>query len=204
MTPATQVKLLRFLQDRRFVPLGATRGSGASTCGSCRRRTATSGGGRGRALPRGLLLSAERVRRFEVPPLRERRDDVLPIAERFLGARGVPASKLSEGARDRLLTHSWPGNVRELENALERAVILAGEGEIRPDHLGGGARERAPSGRASELVGEGFSLDAFERELIHAALERAGGNKTRAAKLLGVTRRRLYSLLASHGGEDEP
>jgi len=86
--------------------------------------------------------------------------------------------------------------VRELENALERALILAGDGEIQSGHVTtGGLSPRAR--RASELLGEGFSLDGFERELILAALERAGGNKTHAARLLGVTRRRLYSLLAS-------
>jgi DNA-binding NtrC family response regulator len=130
-----------------------------------------------------------------VPPLRDRPEDIAPLAERFLAGRGLPPEKLSAGARDRLLGHAWPGNVRELENALERALILAGDGEILAGHLTAGV---APRGRrAADLLGEGFSLDAFERELILAALERAGGNKTHAARLLGITRRRLYSLLAS-------
>jgi DNA-binding NtrC family response regulator len=133
-----------------------------------------------------------------VPPLRERREDVIPIAERFLAGPGLPPEKLSQGGRDRLLGHAWPGNVRELENALERALILAGEGEIQPVHLSTGALPPRTRG-AAELLGEGFSLDGLERELIHAALERAGGNKTHAARLLGITRRRLYSLLASAG-----
>ncbi len=86
--------------------------------------------------------------------------------------------------------------MRELENALERALILAGDGEILPVHLAVGTVAARPS-RAGELLGEGFNLDAFELELIHAAIERAGGNKTHAARLLGISRRRLYSLLAS-------
>jgi two-component system, NtrC family, response regulator HydG len=141
-----------------------------------------------------------------VPPLRDRPDDIGPIAERFLASRGLPAEKLSSEARTALLAHDWPGNVRELENALERALIMAGEAELRPEHLAVGPASRRRPRDAAALVGEGFDLDAFERELILAALARAGGNKTRAASFLGITRRRLYSLLASSGGEpeDEP
>jgi DNA-binding NtrC family response regulator len=137
---------------------------------------------------------------IRVPALRERREDILPIAERFLSSRGLPAEKLSSGARERLVAHEWPGNVRELENALERALILAGEAEILPIHLAPatGSRARGPD----DLLVEGFALDAHERDLVHAALERAGGNKTNAAKLLGITRRRLYSLLASFGASE--
>jgi DNA-binding NtrC family response regulator len=86
--------------------------------------------------------------------------------------------------------------VRELENALERAIILAGEGVIQAEHLGATAGPRARN-VAGELLVEGFNLDAFERELLHAALARAGGNKSAAARLLGITRRRLYSRLES-------
>jgi DNA-binding NtrC family response regulator len=103
-----------------------------------------------------------------------------------------------------MLTYDWPGNVRELENVVERAVILAGEDELRPEHVATGAAHRGR--RTADVLVEGFSLDAFERELLDAALERAGGNKTHAARMLGVTRRRLYSLLASHAedGSAEP
>jgi DNA-binding NtrC family response regulator len=195
ITPATQVKLLRFLQERRFVPLGSTgeRAVDARVVAATHRDLAE-------AVKEGRFredfLYRLNVFSIVVPPLRDRPEDVVPLAERFLAGRGLPSGKLSPAARDRLLAHAWPGNVRELENALERALILAGEGEILPAHLSVGAGAARPS-RAGELIGEGFSLDAFERELIHAALERAGGNKTHAARLLGITRRRLYSLLAS-------
>jgi DNA-binding NtrC family response regulator len=199
ITPATQVRLLRFLQERRFVPLGATaeRAVDARVVAATHRDLAA-------AVREGRFredfLYRLNVFSIVVPPLRDRPEDVVPIAERFLASRGLPAGKLSPAARDRLLGHAWPGNVRELENALERALILAGEGEILPAHLavgGGPVRSRG----VGELLGEGFDLDAFELELIHAALERAGGNKTHAARLLGITRRRLYSLLASLEGE---
>jgi transcriptional regulator with PAS, ATPase and Fis domain len=203
ITPATQVKLLRFLQDRTFVPVGATE----SRTVDARVVSATN-----RDLDEAVRSGTFRedffyrlnVFAIRVPPLRERRDDIGPIADQFLARRGLPPAKLTEGARARLVGHPWPGNVRELENVLERALILAGEGAIAAEHLGVGLPVSARDNAAAELVGEGFSLDAFERELVLAALERAGGNKTRAAKLLGVTRRRLYSLLETigRGGAD--
>jgi two-component system response regulator HydG len=196
--PATQVKLLRFLQERTFVPLGSTE----QRTVDARVVSATN-----RDLDAAVREGEFRqdfyyrlnVFTIRVPPLRERPEDVRRIAERLLAARGWPAEKLSSGAWDRLLAHRWPGNVRELENALERALIVAGEGEIRPEHLAIGAGPE-PGTRSADLLGEGFDLDAHERELVFAALERAGGNKTHAAKLLGITRRRLYTLLAGYGG----
>ncbi len=195
ITPATQVKLLRFLQDRRFVPLGATeeRSVDVRVVSATNRDLAAAVAAGGF---REDLFYRLNVFAIPVPPLRDRREDVLPIAERFLAARGLPPQKLGPAARERLLEHRWPGNVRELENVLERALILAGEDELRPEHVATAAAQR--SRRAADVLVEGFSLDAFELELLHAALERAGGNKTHAARMLGVTRRRLYSLLASH------
>jgi two-component system response regulator HydG len=202
ITPATQVKLLRFLQEKTFVPLGAT----APRTVDVRVISATN-----RELDEAVKSGQFRedfyyrlnVFAIRVPPLRERREDILPIADRFLAGRGLPAEKLSPTARDRLRMRSWPGNVRELENALERALILAGEGEVQPDHLGGDGVFGGRSPLAGDLLVEGFELDAFEREVIFAAIEKAGGNKTQAARLLGVTRRRLYSLLASMEGSQQ-
>ena len=202
VTPATQVKLLRFLQEKTFVPLGAT----APRAVDVRVISATN-----RELDEAVKSGQFRedfyyrlnVFAIRVPPLRERREDILPIADRFLAGRGLPAEKLSPTARDRLRMRSWPGNVRELENALERALILAGEGEVQPDHLGGDGVFGGRSPLAGDLLVEGFELDAFEREAIFAAIEKAGGNKTQAARLLGVTRRRLYSLLASMEGSQQ-
>ncbi len=194
ITAATQVKLLRFLQERSFVPLGSTEERRVDV----RVVAATT-----RDLEAAVRAGSFRedfyyrlnVFAIRVPALRERPQDVIPIAERFLAGRGLPGEKLSPEARERLAAHRWPGNVRELENALERALILAGEGEVGPEHLA----PPAPGRRAAEVLGEGFDLDAFERDLILAALERAGGNKAAAARLLGITRRRLYSRLESLG-----
>lgn len=199
ITPATQVKLLRFLQERRFVPLGATEERTVDV-----RVVSATNRDLDAAVKEGSFREDFYYRlnvfAIRVPALRERREDILSIAERFLSSRGLPREKLSPRACERLLGHPWPGNVRELENALERALIIAGESEVLPDHLApaGGQRARGPA----DLLVEGFELDALERDLVHAALQRAGGNKTNAAKLLGITRRRLYSLLASFGAAD--
>jgi DNA-binding NtrC family response regulator len=203
IAPAIQVKLLRFLQEREFVPVGATQ---------ARRVDARVVAATNRDLAAAVREGAFRedffyrlnVFAIEVPPLRERREDVLPLAEHFLAGRGLPASKLSPAARQHLLHLPWPGNVRELENALERALILAGEATIVPEHLTSPFAGRSSAGmRAGDVLGEGFNLDAFEKELLFAALDRAGGNKAAAARLLGITRRRLYSRLESLGERDE-
>ena len=196
ITPATQVKLLRFLQDRVFVPLGSTAERTANVRVDRRDQPRPEGGGhRGDASARtsttGSTCSAS-----SVPPLRERPDDVLPLAMRFLASRGIPEERLSTAPARGSELHSWPGNVRELENVLERALILAGDAPIGPEHLTLGVAPRSRN-VVSELLVPGFDLDGFERELLHAALERAGGNKSAAARLLGITRRRFYSRLDS-------
>ena len=195
LSAATQVKLLRFLQDRVYVPLGST---GERTA-NVRVIAATNRDLKG-AVTAGTfredLYYRLNVFSIVVPPLRDRPDDILPLAAQFLSSRGVPEERLSAGARSRLELHGWPGNVRELQNVLERALILSGDAPIGPEHL---TLSVAPRSRnvVSELLVPGFDLDGFERELLHAALERAGGNKSAAARLLGITRRRFYSRLES-------
>src|SRR5262249_7541819 len=129
--PATQVKLLRFLQDRVYVPLGSTTERTANVriiAATNRDLKAAVGAGTFRE----DLYYRLNVFSIVVPPLRERPEDVLPLAMRFLASRGIPEERLAPGARTRLEQHSWPGNVRELENVLERATILAAEGPIAP------------------------------------------------------------------------
>ncbi len=198
VTAATQVKLLRFLQEKTFVPLGATDARTVDV-----RVISATNRDLGEAVKVGRFREDFYYRlnvfAIEVPPLRDRREDIIPIAETFLSSRGIPATKLTAPAREQLLGLTWPGNIRELENTIERALILAGEGGIGPEHLAGVGAGRVRTTSAADLIGEGFSLDRFELDLILAALGRAGGNKTRAAEMLGITRRRLYSLLASLG-----
>ena len=200
ISAATQVKLLRFLQDRS---------SSRSASTEARRVDVRVVAATNRDLDAAVAAGAFREDLFyrlnvfaiRVPPLRERREDILPLAERFLAARGLPAAKLvAGGARAAPRACAGRGTCASSRTSLERALILAGDGRDRRRARGtGGARTAARAG-ARTCSWPGFDLDAFERELIHAALERAGGNKTAAARLLGITRRRLYSLLASHGG----
>jgi two-component system, NtrC family, response regulator HydG len=197
ITAATQVKLLRFLQDRSFVPVGSTQARTVDV----RVISATN-----RDLAKAVGSGAFRedfyyrlnVFAIEVPSLRDRPEDIIPLVDRFLAGRGLPPAKINDTARHRLSTYAWPGNVRELENALERALILAGSDEIGPSVLSlASPLSRGEMTRAANLLTEGFNLDSFERELLRAALERTDGNKSAAARLLGVTRRRLYSRLES-------
>jgi transcriptional regulator with PAS, ATPase and Fis domain len=190
-----QVKLLRFLQGRELVPVGSTQPRKIDA-----RVIAATNRDLGAAVRSGALREDfyYRVNVFSIylPALRERREEIVPLAERFLSLQGVPVEKLSRRAREEMLRRPWPGNVRELENALERALILAGEDDIRAEHLGQpGLLLGGSSFDAGSVLCKGFKLDRFERDLVYAALERAGGNKAAAARLLGITRRRLYSML---------
>jgi DNA-binding NtrC family response regulator len=137
-----------------------------------------------------------------VPPLRERPGDVRALAEFFLRRHGAAAGKLTARALEALERHPFPGNVRELEYALERAMILAGSDPIDAEHLafaGAGPVPAGSPGWVPEIPPEGLSLEVLERELILRALERARGNKSQAARLLGLTRRTLYSRMERHG-----
>jgi len=143
------------------------------------------------------------VIRIELPPLRERPEDVLALAQRFLvelaegGAR--PLRGFTEGALRRLQSHPWPGNVRELRNAVERAVLMAEGPRIRAEDLalcGEAAPSAVPTGRPAA---EGLDLRARERAAVVEALERSGWVQKDAARLLGVTRRKLNYMIQRMG-----
>jgi DNA-binding NtrC family response regulator len=133
---------------------------------------------------------------IKVPPLRERREDIRPLAEHFLRRYATryrkPVAGFEADAVEALETHAWPGNVRELDHALERAVLLAQSGLIRSGELG----LRASSGLPRL---EDLPLEEVERVLIRKALERHGGNVSQAAKSLGLSRSALYRRLQQHG-----
>lgn len=195
---AMQVKLLRFLQGYEFMPVG---GSQARTVNL--RVVAATNRDLEAAVKAGDfredLYYRLNVFGITIPPLRERREDIQGLTESFLQRRGIPITKLTERARQRLSAYGWPGNVRELHNVLERATILAGDALLDEAHLGPAAeRDKGEQvDRLSDLLQEGFNLDLFERDLVYKAIELAGGNKAAAARHLGITRRRLYSRLKS-------
>ncbi len=140
----------------------------------------------------------------ELPPLRERPEDILALARAFLHRNGS-GRRLSPAASRALMAHGWPGNVRELANAIERAQILANTEVILPEHLPPAVRqaaERDPDrehGNAAEASGGVIPLDEVERDSIARALEQTGGNRTRSAELLGISRRTLIYKIKRYG-----
>jgi transcriptional regulator with PAS, ATPase and Fis domain len=206
MAPAVQAKLLRVLEEREFLRLGGTRLQRADI-----RVIAATNRDLHAAMKRGEFREDlyYRLGVFEIalPPLRERVEDVLELADMFLDEIGEtvgrPAAGIERDARNHLVAYPWPGNVRELRNAIERAVILADGGYIRSEHLPVSAtRKAAPAADASAnapLPAGGVNLDAIERSLVIKALAQARHNKTRAAKLLGLTRAQLYSRIEKYG-----
>ncbi len=209
MSPLVQAKFLRVLQEREFQRVGGSRTLRADV-----RVIAATNRDPRRAIETGAFREDlyYRLSVFEIhlPPLRERPEDILVLAEAFLeelaGSVGRPAAGISEDARELLMAHPWPGNVRELRNAIERAVILCNGGLVAREHLPMAITPRAAV-TAAEAAGStappfpagGVELSAVERDLVEKALARAKGNKSQAAKLLGLSRGQLYSLLRRHG-----
>jgi Nif-specific regulatory protein len=214
MTPAVQAKLLRVLQEREYQRLGGARPIKADV-----RVVAATNRNLEAALARGEFREDlyYRLRVFEIalPPLRDRRDDILPMAEAFLeeigSVVGRPAAGISREGHKALLAYPWPGNVRELRNALERATILCDGGLITVEHLPigivpksptpvSGTGDRLPAGDEAFPPG-GVDLEAVERDLIVKALRDAKNNRSRAARLLSITRSQLYYRMQKHGLE---
>jgi two-component system response regulator PilR (NtrC family) len=212
LAPATQVKLLRVLQERKVRGVGSSNEVPVDVrVLAATNRNVEEEVRAGRF--RQDLYYRLNVIRVEVPPLRGRREDIRPLAEHFLRQWAAEQNKdirtLSPDALRVLEGYAFPGNVRELENVIERAVALAkgstiGLGDLPPE-LAGAASQPTPA-----LVGlpeEGCDIDEVmgevERRLLLQALERSGGVRTQAAKLLGVTLRSLRYRLQKHAlGED--
>jgi len=131
-----------------------------------------------------------------LPPLRERKEDIPELIEHFLGRLGEKG--ITAQAKMMLMEYEWPGNIRELLNILERAAIVA-ESTIDIEHIPSINSSLQSKRESFEIPDEGINLDDVERNLITRALEKAEGNKTKAAELLGLTRRRLYSMIERFG-----
>jgi two-component system response regulator HydG len=197
--PSTQAKLLRVLEDRRFHRLG-----GSTVIEADARVIAATN----RDLQAAIAASTFREDLFyrlnvfpiALPPLRERLEDLDELALHFLDRTSYAGPGLDAAARKALLAYDWPGNLRELRNVIERAVILAGDAPITPAELHVPAR-RSPAPAAS--AESGGTLSETEERMIRDALARAGGNKSRAARLLGITRRALYGRLERYGIDPE-
>jgi len=204
MSPATQIKLLRVLQEREAIPVGGTQPVPVDVrLLAATNRDLEDDMKQGRF--RSDLFYRLNVIAIHLPPLRERREDIPLLAEAFLGRmateRGVAARTIGADAMAAIMEYDWPGNVRELENALERATTLSKGESIGAAELPDRVTER----RAASLLAErpataNPTLDVVERAYIQWVLQAEGGNKTRAAEVLGIDPSTLYRKLARYEG----
>jgi transcriptional regulator with PAS, ATPase and Fis domain len=199
MTPPAQAKFLRVLQDRQFRRLGGTQVHKVDI-----RIVAATNRDLKEAMERGNFRQDlyYRLSVFDIrlPPLRNRTDDILLFAQAFLNefgkSFGRPPAGLTRRAKEALLAYHWPGNVRELRNVMERAAILCEGGLIDIEHLALDTPPAAPAQTASST-----DLTVMERETIRKVLLECKGNKSKAAKRLGLTRTQLYVRLEKYGIE---
>jgi DNA-binding NtrC family response regulator len=138
-----------------------------------------------------------------LPPLRERREDIPELVEHFLRTRPVGPTRyrIDPGALEALVRYDWPGNVRELANVLERAQILAEDHRITPDDLPENVVDAPPAASAVARAVAPHDLHAAQRRHVLQVLEQEKGNKVRAARALGISRRALYRLLEKYQAE---
>jgi DNA-binding NtrC family response regulator len=198
MSPALQVKLLRVLEDGHYRHVGGTKERHADVrviAATNKPLEEEQKAGRFRE----DLFYRLNVVSIDLPPLRERRQDIPALIEHFLTTRqlGKVQCKVDPEAMEALLKYAWPGNIRELANVLERAQILAEDHLITLDDL----PETVHVAPVVPTDIGPLNLNELERRTVRAAFEQAKGNKTQAAKLLGITRRAVYRLITKYGLE---
>jgi DNA-binding NtrC family response regulator len=201
-----QAKLLRVLQEHEVRPLGATKNTRVDV-----RVVAATNKKLEEMLADGSfredLYYRLNVIHLDLPPLRSRPEDIVPLAEHILGTLGAKQTptrrmRLSPEAQHLLLAYHWPGNVRELMNVLERGVALCQGELIAEDDLPPHVRERRPADFLGAAVARRMTLAELEREFIERVLEDEAGNKTRAAQRLGLDRKTLYRKLDEYAKQD--
>jgi transcriptional regulator with PAS, ATPase and Fis domain len=207
VSPQVQAKLLRVLQERELERVGGSRPIKVDV-----RVIATTNRNLDQSVEkkefRQDLYFRLNVVPIIVPPLRERAEDVAFLSEQFMmrmaRKHGVRVTGISAACSAALRSHSWPGNVRELQNVIERAVILASDGEdLQPEHLGFVPSAAAPGQSAAAAMGVGgdeiIPLAELEKRQILHAVDKCGGNRTQAAKKLGISIRTLRNKLHEYG-----
>ncbi len=201
MNNATQAKILRVLQEKEFEPLGSNRTVSVdvrviSATNSDLEEEVERGGFR------EDLFYRLNVVPVNVPPLRERREDIQELAVHFLSKYKEKNQKKIDGFQEEalslLMKYRWPGNVRELENVVERGVIMCRGKMITPSDLPEKIRDLDPASRESEGISPGMSLREAERILIVGTLKQTGGNRTRSAEILGITRKTLHNKIKEY------
>ena len=199
-----QVKLLRILQEREFERLG----SNVTRHTDVRIIAATNQDLRA-ALEQGTfredLYYRLNVVPLNIPPLRERKQDIPFLANHFIrklaADSGSAVESITDAAMERLMAYHWPGNVRELENVIERSLVLCRGSQLDAGDVRLESAPRPRSQNGQHFLPEGLTLDQYEQELIREALRRADGNKSHAARLLGLTRNALRYRLTQMGLE---
>ena len=201
-----QVKLLRFLQERQFERIGGHR-----TIKVDARVIAATNLEMDKAVQEGKfrkdLYYRLNVVSISMPPLKERKEDILLLVDHFLkkyeDKSNGKMKQISNEALSILMRHDWPGNVRELENCIERAIVMGEADTIRLSDLPAAIHKDTASYASDEIIDEipanGISLDQLEKSLIEKALQQTNGNQTEAAKILGISRRKLQYRMDKYG-----
>jgi DNA-binding NtrC family response regulator len=209
--PATQVKLLRVLQEREFERLGGTRTVKVDV-----RLIAATNRDLRAALEDGTfredLYYRLNVVPIDIPPLREHKEDIGGLANLFLARFAKDSGRekeeeekiagISPNAMQLLRDHYWPGNVRELQNVIERACALAAGSQLEASDIQLDSPRNRNNSTSGRFLPDGMTLDQWEDEMIREALKRAGGNKSQAARLLGLSRNALRYRLSKIGIDD--
>ena len=204
--PVTQVKLLRVLQEREFERLGGTRTVKVDV-----RLIAATNKDLREALEQGTfredLYYRLNVVPIDIAPLRERKEDIPDLVNlfisRFTGESGKPVEGITPEAMRILVNYHWPGNVRELQNIIERACALAKGSVLEPLDIHLDVRPAKTANGPGGFLPEGMTLEQWEDEMVQEALRRANGNKSQAARLLGLSRNALRYRLSKIGIADE-
>jgi DNA-binding NtrC family response regulator len=202
ISPALQAKLLRVIEDKEVRPLGSNKAVKVDV-----RLLSATNRDLEQLVQEGVfrqdLYYRLNVIRLELPPLRDRPEDIPLLADHFLNKFAKTSKRAVSGIRKdalaALMRYSWPGNVRELEHAIERAVLLGNQPMIGPEDLPGSCVSvDSPSGPLTAALARAYTLRDLEREYIQRVLEDTNGNKTEAAKILGVDRTTLYRKLEDY------
>jgi two-component system response regulator HydG len=202
MAPTTQAKILRVLQEREFEPLGSTQTIKVDT-----RVIAATNKNLEEQIKAGRfredLYYRLNVVSLEVPPVRERREDISLLADFFLKRYAEKNQRIFKGftprAMDLMMRYDWPGNVREIENVVERAVIMARGEMVTPAEFPDILQQLDPEFKATYVdLSPGRTLKEVEKDMIIRTLEETGGNRTHAAKILGISRRTLQLKLKEY------
>jgi DNA-binding NtrC family response regulator len=202
MDPAMQAKILRAIEERSVTPIGGRSVRVDARLLAATHRDLAAAVRKGKF--REDLFYRLNVVPIHLAPLRDRLADIAPLAEHFLRKTCDPPKRVNAEAAARLLAHSWPGNIRELRNAIERVAILCRSDTIMAtdfEFLDAGARSREEPADTSDLPS---AVARLERQMIERALRESGGNRTEAAKRLGIHRQLLYAKAQKYGLAMEP